>query len=96
MTLGELVIHCMGSEEVSCNPTLAALEVRKFGELCFFALRKYFISEKFLKDQNELLLEYEDRIYHGLIPYLFFSRDTEGVFTLNLSAEENSENENEQ
>ena len=87
MTLGQLVIHCMGSEEVSCNPTLAALEVRKFGELCFFALRKYFISEKFETDQNELLLEYEDSHYHGKTPFLNFTREND-IFSLHLKNEE--------
>lgn len=94
MTLGKLVITCC-HEETNVSPELSNLEVRQLekDEICFFGLMNYFFSEKFLKDQNELLLEYEDRIYHGLTPYLFFSRDTEGVFTLNLSAEENSENE---
>ena len=85
MTLRELIIKC-GIETNLALGGLGNLKVYNESEFCRFALKKYFWSDKFVKDIALCKLDYDEKKYNGSYCYIFINRDSSG-FSISVENE---------
>ena len=83
MTLGRLFRLFFGEDDViSCPPYFLDLEVENYEGFCFFALKKYFESEKFQQDIKKCTFDYDFAEQEGLFQCLRLEKNNNGEFTI--------------
>ena len=84
MQLGKLITRCQADREVVRYPELLNLEVENAEKFCFYALKKYFESEKFLFDVEKCKTDYDMYTRAWFSVWLKLSRNRSGVFKIRI------------